>query len=356
MRRAVAMSSYKEIARLSGVSIGTVYRVLHERGRYSPETARRVRRIASELGYKKNIYASNLSRSRDYRIAVVMPDPAHDNRYWEQPHAGMVDAITGLEQYRVSRIDYFYDEHDQSSFSKRLAAAVEAEPDAMIIAPSLGPEGERELSDTGLSIPHVFVDSLIPTEGRLGSVGQDSYASGRAGGRLLDLLVPEDRPIVLVRSMPASRHIEERVRGARDALIERRADRPGEIDVDFADPAAATERLARLTEREAPGGYFVSNSNASILSNLLLRLDAEQCPIVGYDLVPENVHALSDGRLAFLLSQRPFEQGRLAVEMIYRAVILGERAGTDHRVPIDIVSAETLSSHLPGQPSPLLDE
>ncbi|HKJ85936.1 MAG TPA: LacI family DNA-binding transcriptional regulator, partial [Spirochaetia bacterium] len=303
------MSSYKEIARLSGVSIGTVYRVLHERGRYSPETARRVRRIATELGYKKNIYASNLSRSRDYRIAIVMPDPAHDNRYWEQPHTGMVEAIAALEQYRVSRVDYFYDEHDQSSFSERLAAAVAASPDAMIIAPSLGPERERELSDTGLAIPHVFVDSLIPTRGRLGSVGQDSYASGRAGGRLVDLLVPEPRPIALVRSMPASRHIEERIGGARDALLERRSRPVKEIDVDFADPPAASERLARQIESDAPGGYFVSNSNASILSNLLSKLGARAAAIVGYDLVPENVNALRNGRLAFLLSQRPFEQG-----------------------------------------------
>ena len=69
------MSSYKEIAEKAGVSIGTVYRVLHERGRFSPETARRVRDVAHRLGYKKNIYASNLSRSRSYLIALLMPIP-----------------------------------------------------------------------------------------------------------------------------------------------------------------------------------------------------------------------------------------------------------------------------------------
>jgi hypothetical protein len=32
-------------------------------------------------------------------------------------------------------------------------------------------------------------------------------------------------------------------------------------------------------------------------------------PTVGYDLVSGNVHALRDGRIAFLLNQRPYAQG-----------------------------------------------
>ena len=41
----------KQIAQLSGVSRGTVDRVLNHRGRVDPEVARRVEQIAEELGY-----------------------------------------------------------------------------------------------------------------------------------------------------------------------------------------------------------------------------------------------------------------------------------------------------------------
>lgn len=82
------------------------------------------------------------------------------------------------------------------------------------------------------------------------------------------------------------------------------------------------------------------------MADLCARAETYPAPIVGYDLVPANVQALNDGRLAFLLSQRPREQGRIAVEMIYRSVILGEASPGDHHVPIDIVTAETVSSHL----------
>jgi LacI family transcriptional regulator len=70
--------------------------------------------------------------------------------------------------------------------------------------------------------------------------------------------------------------------------------------------------------------------------------------IVGYDLVPANVEALREGRIAFLLSQRPLEQGRVAVEKLFRTVVLGEAVCGDYAVPIDIVSPETIDSHVRG--------
>jgi LacI family transcriptional regulator len=346
------VSSYKEIAAKSGVSIGTVYRVLHQRGRFSRETAERVRRVATELGYKKNIYASNLSRSRTYRIAVLMPDPSHDNRYWQQPHDGITAAIASLEQYRLARLDCFYDEHDPASFQTQLRAALDSRPDALILAPSLAAACEDAITSESLAMPHVIIDTLVPNTGRIGFVGQDSFASGLAAGRLLELMAPARGHVVAVRSLPASSHIERRIRGVVEYLSGPARLPVHEVDVDFADAVASRAAVEKiLGSRPEPDAWFVSNSNASILSDML---DGHHCAsrraIVGYDLVPENVEALRDGRLAFLLSQRPDEQGRLAVEMIYRAVILGEHEPNDRFLPIDIVSPQTVDSHL--QPTP----
>ncbi|MFW5688560.1 MAG: substrate-binding domain-containing protein [Spirochaetota bacterium] len=342
------MSSYKEIAEKAGVSIGTVYRVLHSRGRFSADTAERVREIARGLGYKKNIYASNLSRSRVRRIAIVMPDPSHDNRYWQQPHDGITSAINALEHYKLTWTDCFYDEHDPDSFRRVLDEARSDGPDAAIIAPSLAAASEQVITAGSLPMPHVMIDTLIPGTGRIGYVGQDSYASGRAAGRLLRLLTSHDGSIAAVRSLPASSHIERRIQGVAEHLREHGRPDARELDLDFADHTASREALAGLLSRSGePVAWFVSNSNASILADLLDELaGARARPIVGYDLVPENVAALAAGRLSFLLSQRPEEQGRRAVEMIYRTVILGEHERRDEYLPIDIVSPETIESHL----------
>ena len=66
----------KEVARLAGVSIGTVDRVIHNRSGVSPDTFDRVTKIISETGYKKNNVASRLklAKSSTLNIAVLLPN------------------------------------------------------------------------------------------------------------------------------------------------------------------------------------------------------------------------------------------------------------------------------------------
>ena len=66
-------STIKNIAQLSGVSIGTVDRALNNRGRINEETKRRVLEAAASIGYRPNRIASALGRSRRYRIASITP-------------------------------------------------------------------------------------------------------------------------------------------------------------------------------------------------------------------------------------------------------------------------------------------
>lgn len=51
----------KDIAKLSGFSIGTVDRVLHNRGEVAADTKEKILKIARELDYKPNIVAQALT-------------------------------------------------------------------------------------------------------------------------------------------------------------------------------------------------------------------------------------------------------------------------------------------------------
>ena len=55
------MATIKDIAREAGVSIGTVDRVLHDRGMVSPETKARILDVMKELDYKPNHAAQGLA-------------------------------------------------------------------------------------------------------------------------------------------------------------------------------------------------------------------------------------------------------------------------------------------------------
>ncbi len=50
----------KDIATLSGVSLGTVDRVIHNRGQVAEKTRERVLQVAKELNYTPNIMARAL--------------------------------------------------------------------------------------------------------------------------------------------------------------------------------------------------------------------------------------------------------------------------------------------------------
>jgi LacI family transcriptional regulator len=66
----------REVARVAGVHPGTASRALNAETRalVNEETARRVLRAASQLGYRPNPIARGLKTNRSYTVGVVIPD------------------------------------------------------------------------------------------------------------------------------------------------------------------------------------------------------------------------------------------------------------------------------------------
>lgn len=69
------MATLKDIARLSGVSIRTVTRVLAGAADVGAETRSRIERIARELNYRPNELARSLKLQRGYGVAVIVHRP-----------------------------------------------------------------------------------------------------------------------------------------------------------------------------------------------------------------------------------------------------------------------------------------
>ena len=77
----------KDLARLCGVSVGTVDRALRNRQGIRRETRERILASAREHGYKPNIVARNLRTRRTWEIGLVVHDL--DNEFF----AELVNAI-----------------------------------------------------------------------------------------------------------------------------------------------------------------------------------------------------------------------------------------------------------------------
>ncbi len=62
----------QQVARQAGVSLGTVSAVLNDKGRISDATRHRVKETIEKLGYRPDLYASNLARRHTQLLGVIV--------------------------------------------------------------------------------------------------------------------------------------------------------------------------------------------------------------------------------------------------------------------------------------------
>ena len=101
----------KDLAQRLNLSVGTVQRALNNKGGYRPETQRRVLEEAEKIGYTVNAAASALRRP-PIAIAVVLPEPVGNNKYFYQyVWQGVELACRELAVYQISFQKIFANTH-----------------------------------------------------------------------------------------------------------------------------------------------------------------------------------------------------------------------------------------------------
>src|SRR5690606_25667728 len=177
----------KDIARMAGVSKGTVDRVLHNRGRVSPDAYQKVMKVLQEIDYKPNLIARTLSSNKSYRIAALLPDPANDG-YWAQSAEGIRMAQSEWAYYNTSIDVYTFDQYNKESFKQVATNALATHPNGVVTAPIFYDEAltffERVREQ---EIPYVLFNTNIPEVRPLTFIGQDAYRSGTVGAELMYL-------------------------------------------------------------------------------------------------------------------------------------------------------------------------
>ena len=99
----------KDIAERSGVSVGTVDRVLHNRPNVSGKARAKVEAVLKEINYQPNMYASALAYNRKYTFCCLLPD--HDrNAYWTNVEKGLQQCILNRGDFHLSLITEYYDQ------------------------------------------------------------------------------------------------------------------------------------------------------------------------------------------------------------------------------------------------------
>jgi len=344
------MATLKEIALRANVSIGTVDRVLHGRGRVSQDTVRRVKKIVKDLNYKPNILARTLSLAKTFNFATLLPLPNQDGNYWELPLKGIEKAQQELDVYKVKINHYHFDKYSQVSFEKTCDALLSRADtlDGLIMAPVLAGASSQFLRRLPKRIPYIFLDSYLPKSNCLAYIGEDSFQSGVLSAKLMNLLIHSEGLVALLRMAPRDFHIEERIRG----FISFFKDHPNIVLksflVDGSDNGSfsrAAEKMARKHSQLA--GIFTPSARTFEVAEYLKKIGRHnKIFLIGYDLVDRNISLLREGVIDFLISQRSDRQGYESLYNLFKIVALNERVEPRINMPLDIITKENLSFYL----------
>jgi LacI family transcriptional regulator len=345
----------KEIARLAGVSIGTVDRVLHDRGGVSVETKERIDEIIESMGYEPDIIARHLSLNKTYAFRAVLPRADQDSGYWSLCLASLRRMERDLlAPYRARlRIDEF-DRYNRPAYARLLEDLVRDPCDGLLFAPVLPDEllaALGRLSERGAaSPPYAFFDCEVEGASPVASVTQDPRRGGRLAGRLMSLLAAPSGRLVALSAHAGDRHIAHRIEGFRSWFAEAAGGRREVESRECGDLERPEERERFLSSlfggRPGIAGVLVANSSGHLVGDWLAERGLkEERAVVSWDLVPANARALREGRIDCVLSQRPAEQAREALLALLKSALEGAAPPDGGApIPLDVYFRENIPS------------
>lgn len=339
----------KDIAERSGVSTGTVDRVIHDRGNVADDVRNKVLQVMQDLNYQPNILARTLANNKIIRIATLLPD-FHEDPYWLAHQVGVTKATQDLHHYGIIAEAFSFDYLDPASFIKKSEELLASQPDAVLFAPIFHHESiafSKNCLEMG--IPVATINTDISFEGNLCYIGQDSFQSGVLAGRLLDNHFSADDTLLIL-------HMEPDVENAVHLLNKERGFR------DFYKMAQSPVTIARyilehsqlhlqdsfekiLNSHQHVQGIFVSSSRAYLIAPMLKALKSP-VKLVGFDLINENVKFLMSGDIQFLINQNPEKQGYQGIANIVHHLVLKKPVERIQYLPLDIIVPENVQYYL----------
>ena len=343
----------KDIAQLAGVSVGTVDRVLHNRGRVSEDALRKVMGVLESIDYKPNLIARTLGANKTYRIAALMPNPEQDP-YWASTKSGMSQAEAEWLRYGVKVESHFFNLYDKKSFRQVAETVSESKPDGILVAPIFYHETLpffEKFKANG--IPYVLFNTNIPEADALSFIGQNLYQSGRVGAELMRLAQQDDKGTLVVihinEDLDNSVHLAEKEKGFREYFDNKGSLGFQIITINLTDTtnASAEAQIKSLLSNPDVKGIFVSTSKGTyLIASFLERENKTNIKLVGYDMLQENIRYMKKGVVDFLINQNPKRQAFLGINHLVGHLILKKDAPRQDLLPLEIISKENLESYL----------
>ena len=342
----------RQVAEQAGVSIGTVDRILHKRGRVSKQTAQRVMATIEALQYKPNIHAALLSKRKAVRIAVIIPY-FQSGEFWSLIYEGVKRAERELTAYNPEISIIYYNQFDGESFEYACRNCMDQNPHGVILSPIHRDISARFVEQLNTQkIPVIFLDTCVDSCPYFAYYGSQLGDSAKV---LADLLFTDKKvkQIVNFKIVSENGFFSEAFLRREKGLKQFIEDNNIACEVfecvispsNFLHDVSIFDRFFK--EHPDVHNAITMTSRAHLIADWVEIRGVKGLTIMGYDMTPANVRALKKGTIRYLIAQRTDDQAFTATKALVEYLSLGTApAMRDNLFPIDILTKYNVDYYL----------
>lgn len=325
-----SLPTIKDVALLAGVSIGTVDRVVHNRGKVSERNRKAVQNAIDALGYRPSRIASALVKRRNgLKIGVCIPNV--ESEFWAEAMEGVHRAEEKLSPFGVTLVvdtNRTYDFRDQkASILRLLSEGV----NALLLVPVQGKESQLdELIPP--EIPYATVIEDIPDSRRLFHVGPNDCAMGTLAGRLALLYSGPGLQCVILAANCQFWGTQDRIRSFQEFLAKHdpTAKVLSTCEIPIQSERIAYQSIYEIAEQQMElhpemNAFYVTNGLTQWAAAAVKNHKKQgQIRVFGYEHTEMTDTFLRDGIISATICQGPARQWYNAI-YIMNEVLAGER-------------------------------
>lgn len=343
----------KDIAIMANVSIGTVDRVLHERGEVSPETRQKVLRIVEQLNYEPNLIAKALSSKKRTVMSILIPQSSEESTFWKYPVRGIQKAYDEIRHYSTEVRTFYFDPYSEKSFKEKAKEVLESKPNGILFAPIFENASKAFVEECRKQeIPFIYLGSVPNEETEAPFIAQNAFKSGFLAAKLLNLGLSDDSKVFIINIFSEKENIQQLLKREQGFIdyFKKRHISVSRIHFNLSDDdeEAFNEKLKEFFKGyPIIKGIFVTDNKVHKIAKFLRVHNKQNIRLIGYDLIEPNVEEMQAGVIDFLLCQRPADQGYKAVMELFNNLVLKKNALSQFYMPIDIITKENLDFYDP---------
>ncbi len=334
-----------EIAKIAGVSRGTVDKVLHNRPGLNEALRSHVRQVINETGYSTAAWSGRSTRSRrPVRLVIIIPPI--NNPYFASVQKGIVNAIARNAHLLIETQYYYCDSHNPDETVAALNQLFMRRVDGLILRGFSNATIRQKIAYlTARETAVITVESDVPKSKSVCYIGEDHRLGGSMAAGLLSRLIKSRGSVAVVvgsLEIPAQK---QRLDGFLTCLD----DKYPQVKVAVIIETGENPELTYLKTRELldlysdlDGLFNIAGCSAEIGQAIIDTGKKRHVHVVSHNFTPDVSTLIKRGIFDFTLGSLPENLGEVATDTLLDLIVHGRQPQNMIHMPICIGVQENI--------------